>query len=230
MKITVLTLFPEMFTGPFGHSIVKRAQEKGLIELKFVNIRDFGLGVHKMVDDRPFGGGTGMVLRVDVIDKAIQSVRDSMLKKQEEQCVLLDARGKTYSQKAAKEFSDLKHLILICGHYEGVDERIRTLVDATVSIGDFILTGGEIPAMLIIDSVSRLVAGVLKEAATMYESFSSHGGNMLLEYPQYTQPREYNGIKVPEVLVGGNHRKIEEWKKEQATKITKSQRPDLLTK
>lgn len=229
MKITILTLFPEMFSGPFDYSIVKRAQEKGLLELKFVNIRDFGLGVHKMVDDRPFGGGTGMVLRVDVIDKAIQAVRDHTVTKTEEQCILLDARGKTYSQKIANEFSHLKHLILLCGHYEGVDERIRSLVDATVSIGDFILTGGEIPAMLITDSVSRLVTGVLKEDATTLESFSTHEGNVLLEYPQYTQPREYNGMHVPEILVSGNHKKIEEWKKEQGMKITREHRPDLLS-
>ncbi|MDE2025010.1 MAG: tRNA (guanosine(37)-N1)-methyltransferase TrmD [Patescibacteria group bacterium] len=228
MKITILTLFPEMFVGPFDHSIVKRAQEKGLIELKFVNIRDFGLGAHKMVDDRPFGGGTGMVLRVDVIDHAIQAVRNSSLNKTDEQCVLLDARGKTYSQIIAHNFSKLKHLILLCGHYEGVDERIRSLVDATISIGDFILTGGEIPAMLIIDSVSRLVSGVLKEDATTFESFSTHEGMMLLEYPQYTQPREYNSMSVPEVLVGGNHKRIEEWKKEQGILITKTHRPDLL--
>lgn len=228
MKITILTLFPEMFSGPFDHSIVNRAKEKGLIELNFVNIRNFGIGNHNMVDDRPFGGGTGMVLRVDVIDKAIQAVRDSSLGKDEEQCVLLDARGETYSQKIAKNFSALKHLILLCGHYEGVDERIRSLVDATVSIGDFILTGGEIPAMLIVDSVSRLVAGVLKEDATTFESFSTHEGQALLEYPQYTQPREYNGMSVPDVLVGGNHKKIEEWKKEQGMIITQKHRPDLL--
>ncbi len=228
MKITILTLFPEMFAGPFDYSIVKRAKEKNLIELRFVNIRDFGIGQHKMVDDKPFGGGTGMVLKVDVIDAAIQNVRDPNLNKEEEQCVLLDARGETYTQTNAKQFSNLKHLILLCGHYEGVDERIRTLVDTTISIGDIILTGGEIPAMLIIDSVTRLVSGVLKEDATTYESFSSRSGKVLLEYPQYTQPREYKGMSVPEVLIGGNHKKIEEWKKEQAEKITSLHRPDLL--
>jgi tRNA (guanine37-N1)-methyltransferase len=228
MKITVLTLFPEMFGGPFDHSIVKRAQEKGLIELNFVNIRDFGLGKHKVVDDKPFGGGTGMVLRVDVIDAAIQAVKDASLHKTEQQCFLLDARGKTYNQKFAGDFAKLKHLILLCGHYEGVDERIRTFVDGTISIGDFILTGGEIPAMLIVDSVTRLVEGVLKQDATTYESFSEHSGETLLEYPQYTLPRDYNGMQVPEVLLNGNHKKIDEWKKEQATEITKSHRPDLL--
>jgi len=228
MNITILTLFPEMFAGPFDYSIINRAKEKGLIKLNFVNIRDFGIGPHKMVDDRPFGGGTGMVLKVDVIDNAITAVRDQSLNKSEEQCLLLDARGQTYTQTIAKKLSGLKHLILLCGHYEGVDERIRTLVDGTISIGDFILTGGEIPAMLIVDSVARLVFGVLKEDATTYESFSTHGGKALLEYPQYTQPRNYKGMSVPEILTGGHHKKIEEWKKVQSEKITAQHRPDLL--
>lgn len=228
MKITILTLFPEMFAGPFDHSIVKRAKEKGLIELQFVNIRDFGLGKHKVIDDKPFGGGTGMVMRVDVIDAAIQAAKEPSLSKTEQQCFLLDARGKTYNQTMATELSKLKHLMLLCGHYEGVDERVRTLVDGTISIGDFILTGGEIPAMLIVDSVSRLVAGVLKQDATTYESFSEHSGQPLLEYPQYTLPREYNGMQVPDILLNGNHKKIDEWKKEQAKEVTKLHRPDLL--
>lgn len=230
MKITILTLFPEMFAGPFSESILKRAQEKGLLEIKFINIRDFGQGKHKVVDDRAYGGGVGMVLKVDVLDIAIQAVKDPNLSKDQQKVALLDPRGKTFKQATAQEFSKLKHLILLCAHYEGVDERVRSLVDETISIGDFILTGGEIPAMLIVDAVSRLVPEVLKEDATTYESFSANDeGTRLLEYPQYTTPREYKGMEVPEVLVSGNHQKIEEWKKEEAKKITHTHRPDLLS-
>lgn len=227
MKITILTLFPEMFSGPFDLSIIKRAQEKNLVEINFVNIRDFGIGKHKVVDDRPFGGGTGMVMRVDVLDNAIQSVRDASLQKNEEQCVLLDARGKVFNQSVAKSFSTLQHLILICGHYEGVDERTRDLIDATISIGDFVLTGGELPAMLITDAVTRLIHGVLKDDATILESFSDTHS---LEYPQYTLPREYKGISVPDILLSGHHKHIEEWKKEQSLSITENHRPDLVKK
>ncbi len=231
MNITILTLFPEMFSGPFDHSIIKRAKEKKLVEINFVNIRDFGIGKHKVVDDKPFGGGTGMVMRVDVIDSAIQSVRDSKLTKEHEQCVLLDARGKTFQQQTAQEFAQLSHLILLCGHYEGVDERVRSLVDQTISLGDFVVTGGEIPAMLITDSVARLVSGVLKTDATTYESFTMNDqGETFLEYPQYTMPREYKNMSVPEILVSGNHAHIEDWKKEQAQQITTQHRPEMIKK
>lgn len=231
MKITILTLFPEMFVGPFSESILKRAQEKGLLEINFVNIRDFGQGRHKVVDDRAYGGGVGMVLKVDILDSAIQAVGDSTLSSQEQKVVLMDPRGQTFKQTIAQEFSQLKHLILLCAHYEGVDERVRSLVDETISIGDFILTGGEIPAMAIVDAVSRLVPGVLKEDATTYESFSTdNAGNTFLEYPQYTTPRIYKGMEVPEILVSGNHKKIEEWKSSEAKKITKMHRPDLTFK
>lgn len=227
MKITILTLFPEMFAGPFDHSIIRNAKEKNLVEIKIVNIRDFGIGRHKVVDDKPYGGGVGMVMRVDVLDKAIKSVRDSSLSKGEEKVILLDPRGKVFNQEFAREFSKLKHLVLVCGHYEGFDERIRDLVDQTISIGDYVLTGGEIPAIAITDSITRLVGGVLKEDATLHESFSD---NSLLEYPQYTRPREYNGKLVPEVLASGDHKQIEEWKKENAEKLTKLHRPDLTRK
>lgn len=223
MKITILTLFPEMFDGPFRESILKHAQQKGLLEINLVNIRDFGQGSHKMVDDKPYGGGVGMVMKVDVLDSAIQSVKDATFTKSEEKVILLDARGKQFQQKIAKDFSQLKHIILICGHYEGVDERVRNLIDETISIGDFILTGGEIPAMLIVDSITRLIPGVLKEDATSIESFSDN----LLEFPQYTTPRNYNGAEVPEVLLSGNHKKIIDWRNEQSRKITKKHRPDL---
>jgi len=217
MKITILTLFPQMFQGPFDFSIVKRAVEDKKIQINLVDIREFGEGKHKMVDDKPYGGGIGMVLKVDVLEKAINSVLDQKLNKNEQKIILTSASGKTYNQTKAKEYSTLKHLIIICGHYEGVDERIMEFVDEEVSIGDFVLTGGEIPAMLIADSVARLVPGVLKEGATKLESFSDE----TLEHPQYTRPENYKGLKVPEVLISGNHGKIEEWKKEESLKKTK---------
>lgn len=230
MKITILTLFPEMFVGPFSESIVKRAKEKGSVEIRLVNIRDFGLGTHKVVDDRPYGGGIGMVMRVDIIDKALQEVKNSKLSSAEQQVILLDPRGQQFQQAIAQNFSRLQHLILLCGHYEGIDERVRGLVDATISIGDFVLTGGEIPAMLITDAVVRLVSGVLKDGATTHESFSFKAGpeTQLLEYPQYTLPQDYRGEKVPEVLLSGNHGAIETWRQQQSLQITKAHRPDLL--
>lgn len=224
MKITILTLFPEMFDGPFSQSILKRAQEKKFVEIRLVNIRDFGQGKHKVVDDRPYGGGVGMVMKVDVLDLAIQSVKDTHLTKNEQQVVLLDPRGQQFVQKKAKELSTLKHLILLCGHYEGIDERVRSLVDQTISIGDFVLTGGETAAMVITDSVIRLIDGVLKPDATTLESFSTP----LLEHPQYTTPQTYKGMNVPEILLSGNHQKIEEWKKNTSKEITQMHRPDLL--
>lgn len=228
MKITILTLFPKMFQGPFDHSIVKIAKEKNILELNIVNIRDFGLTRHQTVDDTPFGGGIGMVLRVDVLHTAIKSV---IKENEKSHIVLLDARGKTYNQKKAKEFTKIEHLVIICGHYEGVDERIRKYVDEEVSLGDFILTGGEIPSMAIVDSVTRLLPGVLKEGATDNESFSLiDGSGNLLEYPHYTQPREYEGEVVPEILLSGNHAKIDEWRLLEAKKITQTNRPDLTSK
>lgn len=229
MKISVITLFPEMFAGPFDHSIVKRAQEKGLVTVEFVNLRDFGIGKHKVVDDKPYGGGVGMLLKVDVMDHAIRATINKELSKGEEKVVLLGAHGETFNQSKAKSFSKLQHLILICGHYEGFDERIKRLIDEEVSIGDFITTGGEIPAMLITDAVSRLVSGVLKDEATAHESFSlKENDETFLEFPQYTTPADYNGMSVPEVLTSGNHKAIENWRKEEAKKITKQKRPDLI--
>lgn len=218
MTITILTLFPEILIGPFDHSIIKRAIDKKILTLKIVNIRDFGIKPHKTVDDRPYGGGVGMVMRVDVIDKAIQNV------KCHEKVVLLDPKGKLFSQQIARRFSRLDHLILVCGHYEGVDERVRKLVDETVSVGDYVLTGGEIPAMVVVDAVSRLLPGVIaKKEATKFESFTKN----LLEYPQYTRPPVYRGIAVPKILLSGDHKKIDEWRKKQAILRTKKLRPDL---
>lgn len=215
MRITVLTLFPQMFSGPFSESIVKRAIEKKLLDISFVDIRDFGIGAHKVVDDKPYGGGIGMVLRVDVLHNAIQKALDPKLFKDQQKVILMDARGKRFVQAKAREYSKLKHLIIVCAHYEGVDERVLEFVDECVSIGDFVLTGGEIPAMLVVDAVSRLVEGVLKSDATILESFS----NDTLEHPQYTRPPEYNGKKVPDILISGDHKKIEEWKKVNSKKV-----------
>ncbi len=213
MKITILTLFPEMFQGPFSYSIIKRAQQKKLIKIDLVNIRDFGIGRHKIVDDRPYGGGVGMVLRVDVIDKAITNVKCQMSNvKCREQIILTDPRGKTFTQDRAGELSKLDHLILIAGHYEGVDERVKEhLVDETLSIGNYVLTGGEIPAMVVVDTVSRLISGVLtKPEATLYESFSHFSTS--IEHPQYTRPNTYEGWRVPKILISGNHKEITSWR------------------
>lgn len=223
MKISILTLFPEMFTGPFDYSIVKNAKQKKLIDINFINIRDFGIGKHKVVDDKPYGGGHGMVLRVDVLEKAILHAKDNSLSKKEQKIILLDPHGKTFNQKKALELAKLKHLILICGHYEGIDERAKKLIDEELSIGDFITTGGEIPAMLVTDAITRLIKGVLKEGVTSAESFSS-----LLEHPQYTKPNIHNNLSVPPILLSGNHKEIALWREKASLKLTKKLRPDLL--
>lgn len=225
MKISVLTLFPRMFDGPLSESILKKAAEKKIIEIEIIDIRKFGIGKHKIVDDKPYGGGAGMLLRVDVLKSALDSVKT---KKGNEKVVLLDPKGKVYSQRKAEEFSKIDHLILVCPHYEGIDERFRNLVDDEISIGDYILTGGEIPAMVIVDSVLRLIPGVLgKEESNKDESFSNQD---LLEYPQYTRPDEFEGAKVPDILISGDHKKIAQWKKEQSEDQTRKRRPDLLKK
>jgi len=223
MKISILTLFPEMFYGPFDHSIVKNAKEKKLVNVNFVNIRDFGIGKHKVVDDKPYGGGHGMILRVDVLEKAITQTKEKNLLDSEQKVILLSPHGKTFNQKKALEFANLKHLILICGHYEGIDERVKKFIDEELSIGDFIVTGGEIPAMLIADAVVRLLKGVLKEGVTSAESFSK-----LLEYPQYTKPNTYKNFSVPSILLSGNHGKIKSWRDKTSLKTTARLRPDLL--
>lgn len=223
MKISILTLFPEMFSGPFDYSIVKNAREKKLVDINFVNIRDFGIGRHRVVDDKPYGGGHGMILRVDVLEKAISSTKDKKLVTKDQKVILLSPHGKTFNQKKASQFANLKHLILICGHYEGVDERVKKFIDEELSIGDFIVTGGEIPAILITDAVTRLIKGVLKEGVTSNESFSN-----LLEYPQYTKPNSFKELDVPPILLGGNHGKIKSWRDKISLKTTLKLRPDLL--
>jgi len=221
MKIDILTLFPDIFRGPFDESIIKRAQNKGIVKIKIHNLRNWTTDRHNTVDDRPYGGGTGMVLMVEPFYKAIKE-----LKTKDSKVILLTPQGVTYKQDAAKRLSGLKHIILIAGHYEGYDERIREkLVDEEISIGDFVLTGGEIPVMAITDSIVRLIPGVLeKDDATVKESFSEN----LLEYPQYTRPEEFNKWKVPAVLLSGNHAEIEKWRKEKSVDKTKVRRPDLI--
>jgi len=197
-----------MFKGPFDESIIKRAQEKGLVEINIHDLRVWGEGKRKAVDDRPYGGGVGMILRVDIIDAALKE-----LKKKDSKVILLDATGKTFDQKTARDLSKQKHLILVAGHYEGVDHRVHEhLVDEVISIGNYVLTGGEIPAIVVTDAISRLIPGVLeKPAAIELESFSEEN---VVEYPQYTRPENYKGHRVPEVLLSGNHKEIEKWRKE----------------
>lgn len=223
MNISILTLFPEMFEGPFGYSIIKNAINKKKVRINFVNIRDFGIGEHKVVDDKPYGGGHGMILRVDVIDAAIAKTKDKKLSSKNQKVILLSPHGKTFNQKKAKELSTLKHLILICGRYEGIDERAKKFIDEELSIGDFIVTGGEIPAMLVTDAIVRLIKGVLKEGVIDTESFSP-----ILEYPQYTKPSSYKNLNVPPVLLAGDHGKIKLWRDETSLKTTAKLRPDLL--
>lgn len=223
MKISILTLFPEMFSGPFDHSIIKNAKEKKLVNIDFVNIREFGIGRHKTVDDKPYGGGHGMILKVDVLEKAIAQTKDKNIDAKSQKIVLLSPHGKTFNQKMALKFSNLKHLILVCGHYEGVDERIKKFIDLELSVGDFIVTGGEIPAMLVTDAITRLIKGVLKEGVTSTESFSE-----LLEYPQYTKPNTYKNFSVPPILLSGDHGKIKSWRDKASIETTTKLRPDLL--
>jgi tRNA (guanine37-N1)-methyltransferase len=218
MKIDIITLFPKLFESVFSESLIARAKSKNIAQIEIHNLRDFSTDKYKTVDDRPFGGGPGMVLKVDVVDRALKSL-DSGYK------ILLTPQGKKFDQPLAQQLAKKDHLILICGHYEGYDERIRELVDAEISIGDYVLTGGEIPAMAIVDTVVRLLPGVVgKEESLTEESFSQN----LLEYPQYTRPEEFNGKKVPEVLLSGNHAAIKKWRGEQAKLRTKTRRPDLV--
>ena len=218
-----------MFTGPLTESILKRAREDGKVTIEVVNIRDYGLGKHKMVDDTAYGGGIGMVMRVDVLHRALMKHRT---KEKNEKVILTSASGVAFSQKKAQEFSKVNHLIIICGHYEGIDERITAFVDEEISVGDFVTTGGELPAMLITDAVIRLIPGVLKEGATENESFSliDESGGKLLEYPQYTKPPFFENMSVPEVLLSGNHKNIAAWRKQQARNKTAKVRPEFLQK
>jgi len=221
MRIDVLTIFPQMFSGFLTESIIKRAIEKGSLEVNLIDFREFSNNKHHKVDDYPYGGGQGMVLRVEPIFNALQSIEgyESALK------VMMSPQGEPYKQAKAEELSKIEHMIIFCGHYEGFDERIRSLVDIEVSIGDYVLTGGELGSMVLIDSVARLLGDVLgNEMSHMEDSFS----NGLLEGPQYTRPVEFNGMKVPEVLTSGHHKNIEDYRKFESIKRTLLRRPELL--
>ncbi len=227
MKIFILTLFPEMFRGPFDQSIIARARQKGVVTIETINIRDFATDKYRSVDDHPYGGGAGMILRVDVVARALKSLK--FPPKSQTKTILLDPAGTAYTQAKARELSQWENLILVCGHYEGIDERIRTLVDEEISIGDYVLTGGELPAMVVVDSLVRLLPGTLtKSEATTNESFSK--GNGLLEYPQYTRPEAYQKLRVPKILLSGNHQQINLWRQAQSKLRTQKRRPELLSR
>jgi len=240
MKIDILTLFPSMFEGPFDTSMLKKAKDAGLVEINVHDLRDWATDKHKTVDDRPFGGGKGMVLRVDVVYRALQELKNKEQKKGRNKeakirSLILSPQGKVFDQAKARELSKLQHIILIAGHYEGFDERIaENLVDEEISVGDYILTGGEIPVMVLVDSIVRLLPGVLEEEATSHESFSpdtEHSSpSIMLDYPSYTRPEKYLEWKVPKVLLSGNHKEIEIWRKNAALEKTKKVRPELLKK
>lgn len=228
MRIDMVTLFPEMFAGPFGDSITKRAVENGILDIHFTNFRDFSFDKHKHVDDSPFGGGAGMVLKPEPMYRAVRDVLARTLEFAENRRVLImDPSGPVFTQEKAKELAKYDQLVFICGHYEGFDARIYPLADEAISIGDFVLTGGELPAMVITDAVSRMLPGVLgDEDSAPTDSF--YDG--LLEFPQYTRPREFEGMAVPEILLSGDHAKIREWRHQQSLRMTKEKRPDLLEK
>lgn len=221
MKIDILTLFPSMFDGFLNQSIIARAREEGQVEINIHNFRDYSLDPHKKVDDYGFGGGAGMVLMAQPIFDAVEALRRTGTK-----VILMTPQGIPYKQEQAYSLAHEKHLIIICGHYEGFDERIRTLADFEISIGDYVLTGGEIPSMVIVDSVVRLLSGVIEEESHLNDSFS----NGLLDYPVYTKPVDFRGMKVPEVLLSGHHANINKWRYEESLKKTKERRPDLLEK
>ncbi len=221
MKIDILTLFPGMFDGFLAESIIKRAMDDKKVFINIYNIRDYSKDKHKKVDDYGFGGGKGMVLMPQPIFDAVESIRD-----EESMVILLTPQGKQYNQVLASKLSKEKHLIFICGHYEGFDERIRTLADMEISIGDYVLTGGEIPSMAITDSIVRLLDGVIQEESHEKDSFQDN----LLDYPVYTKPVDFRGMKVPDVLLSGHHANINKWRYEQQLKRTESRRPDLLEK
>ena len=221
MKIDVLTLFPAMFAGPLDESIVKRARDTGLVDLKIHNLRDWTHDRHKTVDDRPFGGGPGMLLKPEPLFEAIES-----LKREKTRVILMSPAGRQFNQAIARELAQQEELLFVTGHYEGFDERVREkLADDELSIGDYVLTNGALPAMVVIDAVVRLLPGALGDDESSHDESFSHG---LLEYPQYTRPAEFRGMKVPEVLLSGNHAEIEKWRREQAKLRTKKRRPDLL--
>ena len=224
MQFNIITLFPEMFGDPFGVSILKRAQEKGLIKIELHNLRDYCKDKHRVTDDLPYGGGVGMVMKPEPLITAIEAVKSSQ---PEVRTLLMTPQGKKFEQNDAVRLAQYSSLALVCGRYEGIDERVRGFVDEEISIGDYILTGGELASMVVIEAVARLIPGVLGDADSLQEeSFNTP----MLEAPQYTRPRVFKGMEVPEVLLSGNHSEIERWRRQQALKRTKERRPDLLSK
>ena len=221
MKIDVLTLFPDMFNSAFNESIIKRAIDESKVKINIINFRDYTKDPHNKVDDTPYGGGAGMVLTCQPIFDCIKSIRTD-----ESKVIMLTPSGRLYKQSMAYDLSKEKHLILLCGHYEGFDERIKSICDMELSIGDYVLTGGEIPAMVLVDSIVRLIPGVIEEESHINDSFNDN----LLDYPSYTKPSVYEGMEVPEVLLSGDHKKIEEYRNNERIRITKENRPDLLEK
>ena len=225
LRFDIVSIFPGMFESPFADSIIQRAREEGLLDLRVHDLRDYSLNKHRKVDDTPFGGGVGMVMNVEPIARVIAAIKKEV---PETRTILLSPGGRPFDQEKAWELSRLPSLTLICGRYEGIDERVRLhFVDEEISIGDYVLTGGEIPAMVLVEAISRLVPGVLGDPESVVEESFTDG---LLEYPQYTRPRDYQGFKVPEILISGDHKKIRDWQKAEAVKKTARVRPDLLKK
>ncbi len=219
MRIDILTLFPDMFTGFVNESIIKRAIDKGLVEINLINFRDYSKDPHHKVDDTPYGGGNGMVLTCQPIFDCIEDI-----KTKDSKVIMMTPDGVTYKQSLAYDLSREKHIILLCGHYEGFDERIRSIVDMFISVGDYVLTGGEIPSMIVSDSIIRLIDGVIEEGSHLNDSFN----NNLLDYETYTKPADFRGMKVPEVLINGDHKKIEDFRRNSSYNRTREKRPDLL--
>lgn len=225
MKIDILTLFPDMFEGPLSESMLRLADEKGIARIELHDIRRWTYDRHRSADDKPFGGGPGMVMKIEPIYEGLEEIRSKVEKGVEPTVILLSPQGEKFDQKKARSLAEMEHMILICGHYEGVDDRVRELVDMEISIGDYVLTCGEIPAMVICDAVVRLIPGVLGSGESLHEESFEEG---LLEYPQYTRPAEYKNMKVPEVLLSGDPKKIKAWQCDQAVNRTRQRRPDLL--
>lgn len=221
MRVDVLTLFPEMFQGPMSQSLIQKARDKGLLDLRAVDIRDFTSDKHKTADDTPYGGGPGMVMKIDVVAAAIRSLKNDSV----DRVIMFCPTGTKLTQSKVNELAGLGHLVMICGHYEGIDNRISGLIDEELSIGDYVLTGGELPAMVVIDSIARQIPGVVKEIASV-EGDSFYSG--LLDHPCYTKPEEFEGNKVPEVLLSGHHGQIERWRRKEALSKTLFRRPELL--
>jgi tRNA (guanine37-N1)-methyltransferase len=222
MLFDLLTLFPEMFQGPLNESLLKKAQDKGLLSFNLVNLRDFTTDKHKTADDSPYGGGAGMVMKAEPIQKAVSSQRSA-----DSRIILMCPTGQLLTQVKVNALAQEKHLIILCGHYEGIDERVRDYVDEEISIGDYVLTGGEIPAMVLIDAIARQIPGVVKEADSVSNDSFYQG---LLDYPSYTKPDDFEGKKVPGVLLSGNHAEIAKWRRKMALKLTLEKRPELLAK